>query len=175
MAQQHQSPTQTTATEQSMQQEPMTQGQTAHGGQQSGATSGQPVRTGGRIGGQMTDQTTGMRLPQETRTALDSVAQAIQVCAWCADMCTQEADPMMIDCIKLCEDVTELGETVLALAPRNSYFTQDVVRTFQEAAQACARECGQHEHAHCQECATVLEQAAEATRQLAGTGTQQMQ
>lgn len=107
------------------------------------------------------------QLPQQYRQSLDAVAQAVQVCGWCADKCIEEANPQMVECIKLCEDVVEIGEAVLALGPRSSPFTAELVQTFERAAQACARECGQHSHSHCQECAAVLPQAAQIARQLA--------
>lgn len=107
-------------------------------------------------------------LPQQYRTALASVTQAVQVCGWCADQCVQSADPNMIECIRLCEDVVELGETVLATVPRSSRFSAEIVATFQQAAQACAQECGHHEASHCQECAAVLPDAIAATDQFVG-------
>ena len=110
------------------------------------------------------------QLPQQYRQSLDAVAQAVEVCGWCADKCVEEANPNMIECIKLCEDVVEIGETVLALGPRSSRFTAELVQTFERAAQACAQECGQHSHSHCQECATVLPQAAQIARQLSAQG-----
>lgn len=113
------------------------------------------------------------RLSQQQRSALMQVAEAVEVCGWCADRCIQHADPNMIECIRLCEDVVELGETTLALLPRNSRHGQSVLQTFQQAAQACAQECGRHEHAHCQECARVLQQVASATQQLTQSTGQQ--
>ncbi len=115
------------------------------------------------------------RLPQQYRQSLGAVAQAIEVCGWCADKCIEEADPNMIECIKLCEDVVEIGETLLALGPRSSRFTSELVQTFERAAQACAQECGQHHHSHCQECAAVLPQSAQIARQLSGQSGQSQQ
>ena len=106
------------------------------------------------------------QLPQEYRQSLDAVAQAVEVCGWCADKCIEAADPNMVPCIKRCEEVVEIGETVLALGPRSSQFTPELVQTFERAAQACTQECGQHSHSHCQECAAVLPQAARIARQL---------
>ncbi|WP_135366496.1 four-helix bundle copper-binding protein [Halosimplex halophilum] len=125
--------------------------------------------TGMQSGGMQTGGT----LPQQYRTSLASVAEAVQVCGWCADQCIQEADPMMTECIRLCEDVVELGEAVLATVPRNSRFAGELVETFQRAAQACAQECSQHQHSHCQECASVLGETLTATEQLTGAGSQQ--
>lgn len=115
------------------------------------------------------------RLSAQQRSALTNVTQAIEVCEWCADQCVQEADPSMIECIRLCEDVAELGETALALAPRNSRYTQSVLQAFQGALQACAQECGRHQHAHCQECAQVLSQVTRAVQPLQQQPQQQSQ
>lgn len=115
------------------------------------------------------------QLPQQYRQSLDAVAQAVQVCGWCADKCVESANPNMVECIKLCEDVVEIGETVLALGPRSSRFTAELAQTFERAAQACARECGMHSDSHCQECASVLPQAARMVRQLSAQGAQSQQ
>jgi len=102
----------------------------------------------------------------------DMVARAMDVCGWCADQCIQEADPMMAECIRLCEDMTELGEAVLALLPRNSRYSTDLLQVYQQAIQACARECSQHPHAHCQECAATLGRASQTVQQYMGMLTQ---
>lgn len=107
--------------------------------------------------------------PQE-RAAVDAITRAIQVCGFCADQCVQQADPSMIDCIQLCEDVTEIGETALAIIPRDSRFTGSVLQTFRQAAQACAQECSRHHHAHCQECAQELDRAIDAVDAFLGGG-----
>jgi len=137
-------------------------------------------RQGGQMqmgqGGQMqmgqSRMQSGGTIPQQYRTSLNSVAQAIQVCGWCADQCIQMADPNMVECIRLCEDVVELGEAVLATVPRSSRYSDQLVQAFQQAAQECARECGRHQSSHCQECANTLPQAISATQALIGFGQQ---
>lgn len=130
------------------------------------------VQTGQQIGGQqgmsqgMGGQQMQGRLSPQQRSALIDVARAVEVCSWCADQCIQEVNPNMVECIRLCEDVVELGEAVLALAPRNSRFSQSVVQPFQQAVQACGQECSSHQASHCQECAQVLSQVANSTQQL---------
>jgi len=135
--------------------------------QQHGSTGGQQQFTQ-QPGGQQDAGT----LPQKYRRALDVVAQSVAVCGWCADQCVTSADPHMIECIRRCEDVVEIGETLLAVAPRSSRYTADIARTFAQAAQACARECGQHQDSHCQECASLLPQAAQSAQQLTMGGGQ---
>jgi hypothetical protein len=110
--------------------------------------------------------------PQQ-RAALEGVARAVQVAGWCGDQCIQTADPSMTACIRLCDDVVELGEAVLSLVPRTSQFGPATLQTFEQAARACARECGQHAHAHCQECAQVLTDTSDAVQQFVATSGQQ--
>lgn len=134
----------------------------------------QQFNTTGQVqGGQSQGYQSGGTLPQQKRTAIESIAQAVAVCGWCADQCVQTADPSMIECIRLCEDVVELGEALIALGPRSSRYTGEIAQAFQRAAQACAQECGQHQMSHCQECANVLPRAGEMASQLAGGGTMQ--
>lgn len=131
----------------------------------SGAQSG--AQTGAQgFGGQEAGRQFAGRLPTQQRSALLDVARAVEVCEWCADQCVQEANPNMIECIRLCEDVAELGESTLTLLPRNSRFGQSVAGSFQQAIQACAQECSRHQQAHCQECARILSEVMNSTQQL---------
>jgi len=145
--------------------------------QQMPQTGGQSTQYmgGGKQGTQQTGtgpKTMSKTLPDAHWSGLTSVAQAIAVCEFCADQCIQEADPMMIECIKQCEDVADIGKSVLSLVPHQSRNAQQVLQAFQQAVQSCAQECSQHQHAHCQECARVLSQVQETIPQLQGTGQQ---
>lgn len=142
------------------------------GGQMQGGQMQGSQMQGGQMQSGMTGQATGTTLPQQHRMILDYVAQAVQVCGFCADQCIQEASPQMIGCIRSCEEVVELGETVMALLPRNSRYATTLLQAFQQAAQDCAQECGQHQHDHCQECATVLNQTIQTIQQYGMTGQQ---
>lgn len=132
--------------------------------------------------GQQRSQQMGQRYqdvetPQQ-QAAIDEIGWAVRVCEWCADQCIQHADPNMVECIRLCEDVSELGETALTLIPRNSRHVQQHLQTLQQALEACAQECGQHQHAHCQECAQILPEVMQSIQQYTGSfqqmGGQQM-
>jgi len=105
-----------------------------------------------------------VQTPQE-QSAIDGITQSIQVCSWCAEQCIRDANPGMIECIRLCHDVAELGEVAQVLLPRQSNFAPQVLQTFMQAAQACAQECAQHQHVHCQDCAQVLNQAVDSIQQ----------
>lgn len=123
-------------------------------------------------GAQMGQRLQDVETPQQ-RTMVNEITWAIQTCEWCAHQCIQLGDPNMAECIRLCEDVSELGETALTLIPRNSRHTQQLLQFFQQVLHACAQECGQHQHAHCQECAQVLPQAAQSIQQYAESIQQQ--
>ncbi|WP_424020030.1 four-helix bundle copper-binding protein (plasmid) [Halorientalis pallida] len=120
-------------------------------GAQTGQTYGQSQSATVGTQGGYRQQTT-----QQSQQLADSISRAVEVCGYCADQCIQESNPGMVECIRLCHDVTEIGETALAMVPRNSRYGQAILQTFQQAVQACAQECGQHDRDHCQECARVL-------------------
>jgi len=128
--------------------------------------------TGGQMSQQMGGQ--GMRFSEietpQMREMTQTIHRAAMACEWCADQCIQEADPMMIECIQLCEDVSELAEVAETFVPRQSRFERSVLQTLQQAMQACAQECGRHSHAHCQECAEELHRATDAIQQYLSTG-----
>lgn len=113
-----------------------------------------------------------VQTPQEA-AAMDAITRAIEICEWCAEQCIAEGNPAMADCIRLCEDVSELGELSQVLLARKSNYSMPVVQTFEQAMQACAQECSRHGHAHCQDCVSVLGESIKAIQQLTGTAGQQ--
>ncbi len=141
-----------------------------------GGQAQQPSQQFDRIGQQIDQQMSqqmGQRYqdietPQQ-QAAIDEISWAIRVCEWCADQCVQHANPNMVECIRLCEDVSELGKTALTLIPRNSRHVQQHLQTLQQALEACAQECGRHQNVHCQECAQILPQAVQSIQQFVGS------
>lgn len=124
-------------------------------------------------GGQPSGQQAGYRLqdvqtPQEA-TAMNAITRAIEVCEWCADQCIADGGAHMAECIRLCEDVSEIGEASQVLLARRSNFSTPVVGTLVQAMQACAQECSRHDRAHCQDCTAVLGQSIDAIQPLLGT------
>lgn len=164
------------------------------GSQQTGQQAGGQLQTGaqGQTGGQLQagqqigQQSSGSRSAQEMemtrqeglsgthQEALQGIAEAIQVCAWCADQCVQEASPEMTQCIRLCEDVAELGEAAHVLLARNSQYSTPLLGTLRQAMEACANECARQAHGHCQDCATTLDRVANSITQFTGQTGQQL-
>lgn len=148
-----------------------------HTGMGTGMTSGQgtqemqPGEGGMQQGGGVTtaQQPMGVTLDDglsgPMRVALHDTIKALRVCEWCADQCIDEG-PEMARCIRLCRDTADLAELNAEFIIRDSMFGPDVALTFAEAAEECARECSQHPHEHCQECARVLPRAARTVRDL---------
>jgi hypothetical protein len=162
-------------------------GQQTGGMQQMGGTSGQQMggqQMGGQqMGGMGGQQIHEMRLQDaitpEMRTALEAFADAEDACEWCAEACVASGNPAMAECIRLCRDVADLAGINQKFLARDSIFGQEAAAVFQRAARECAQECAQHSDAHCQECAQVLERAAQSTeamlRSLAGQPSQPAQ
>lgn len=146
------------------QQMPQTQGGQAQQPQQ----QQQFTQSGQQMGHRLQD----VASPQQ-QAAIDTITWAIQVCEWCAEQCIQLPNPHMVECIRLCRDVSELGETAFTLLSRNSRYIQQHLQILQQALQICAQECSQHHHAHCQECAEVLPQTAQSIQQYLELSQQQ--
>lgn len=127
------------------------------GSQQAGATQQQPP------GGM--DQKLEEAISDEMRVALHDFVEAATACEWCAERCIDEG-PQMAECLRLCRDVADLATLNIQLLSRDSVFGPEVAEVFAEAAEACGRECAQHPHKHCQECAEVLDRAARSTRKM---------
>jgi len=150
--------------------------------------SAQPGIKGGMQagGGQTTTQPMGRQqelrldeaLTNEMRVALHDLVQAANVTEWCAEQCI-DAGPQMNECLRLCRDVADLAAMNVSFMTRDSAFGPDLIDVFIEAADACARECAQHAHGHCQECAEALSKAIQSSKQMLarfqGGGQQPMQ
>ncbi len=154
----------------------MSEQYTQQGGQQAqltgqqGTTMGQSRTTGQQGGLRLQD----VQSPQEA-AAMNAITRSIEICEWCADQCIAEGNANMAECIRLCEDVSELGEASQVLLSRKSNYSTPVVQTLAQAMQACAQECSRHTQAHCQDCASVLGQSINTVQQLTGSMRQGMQ
>lgn len=127
-------------------------------GQQPGHSSGMAQVPGGNL---KLEQA----LSDEMRVALHDFVESATTTAWCAEQCIDEGTGMS-ECIRLCRDVADLAGLNIQLLSRDSVFGPEVAEVFVSAAEACAQECGQYPHKHCQECAEVLGRAARSTRRM---------
>ncbi|MFC4407998.1 four-helix bundle copper-binding protein [Haloarchaeobius iranensis] len=100
-------------------------------------------------------------LTRDMRVALHDFEEVATVCNWCAEECLGEMG--MEECARLCQDVADLAILNVQFIARDSPFGIDLAETFAYAAEECERECAQHPHDHCQECAAVLRRAVDST------------
>jgi hypothetical protein len=125
--------------------------------------AGQPA------GGKRSMGTRDMRLEEafseDMQIALQDFVEAVKVCEWCADQCIDEG-PQMAGCIRLCRDVADIASLNAQLLSRDSVFSPRATELFISAAEACAQECAQHHHRHCQACAEVLQRAVGTSQRM---------
>ena len=114
------------------------------------------------------------QLPQQYRQSLSAVAQAIEVCGWCADKCI-ETGPEMAECARLCNDLADIAELNEKLIARDSINGPEVAETFLRVAQQGMPILQQYQQTpHVQETLQAVEQATETTnRLLSSIGGQQ--
>ena len=89
-------------------------------------------------------------------------------CDHCATACLQEEDvKMMARCIALDMDCAQICRLATAYMARGSQFAKEFCRLCADICEACAEECGKHQHDHCQECARACRRCAEECRRMA--------
>ncbi|WP_276254597.1 four-helix bundle copper-binding protein [Halomontanus rarus] len=102
----------------------------------------------------------------EIQNCIDNCLEAAQACEWCADACAGEGEEMA-ECIRLCRDVADLTTLHARFMARDSDYHADLAAVCADACEACAEECAQHDHEHCQVCADACEACAESCREMA--------
>ncbi|MFC5972661.1 four-helix bundle copper-binding protein [Halomarina salina] len=105
-------------------------------------------------------------LSEEQRECIDNCNEAAQVCEWCADECAGHGEEMA-ECVRLCRDVADIASLHARFMARDSDYSGDLGELCAEACEACADECEQHDHDHCQACVDVLRECAETCRSMA--------
>ena len=89
----------------------------------------------------------------------------IAACNFCASACLQEEHvKMMATCISNNLDCAEVCRTTAVLLARNSKHGKHLLKECIELCDACAEECGKHQHDHCQACAQACRECAGACR-----------
>lgn len=99
-------------------------------------------------------------LSERERDCLELCRRAVAVCEWCADECADHDG--MTGCVRQCRDVADVASLHCKLLARGSDHREALAGLCATVCRACARECEQHDHDHCQTCATVLTDCAAA-------------
>lgn len=107
---------------------------------------------------------------KEHAAALEALYQCAAHCRLCADACLAEDNvESMVRCIRGdldCAAICEATAQVIAQPGSSGAPWREQLEVAITMAEACAEECGKHDHTHCQECATACREAAEACRAL---------
>lgn len=89
----------------------------------------------------------------------------IAACNFCASSCLKEDHvQMMANCIATDLDCAEICRTTAVLLARNSPHAKHLLKECIEVCEACATECGKHDHDHCKACEKACTECAEACR-----------
>ena len=110
-----------------------------------------------------------LRVDDLTR-AIEALNACAAHCLACADACLEEDDvDSMVRCIRSdldCATICRATADVLARAGASGMPWRQQVEVAVAATDACAEECGSHDHDHCQACAAACRRASEACQQL---------
>jgi hypothetical protein len=99
---------------------------------------------------------------------LEKLWACAAACEYCADQCLGEDNVEMMErCISLDRDCADMCVLTARFAARESEFIKKMLQECMNLCNACAEECGKHEHEHCKRCAEACRQCEEACRQAA--------
>ena len=94
---------------------------------------------------------------KEHAAALEALVQCAAHCRACADACLAGDDVAeMARCIRSdqdCAAICDATAEVIAQPADSGAPWRKMLEIAIEMCEACADECGQHDHGHCQECA----------------------
>lgn len=96
-------------------------------------------------------------------TLMNALGRCITHCNHCADACLDEDNvKKMVACIRLDRACAEVCSALHQILATRYADIDDLVRYCQKICEACAEECGKHEHQHCKDCADACRDCADA-------------
>jgi hypothetical protein len=93
---------------------------------------------------------------------IDACLACLVECEKCSTMCITM--PGHENCVKVCRDCADICALCARLCARGSSFADAMCALCVRCCEACAAECRQHDHAHCQACAEACKRCAEACK-----------
>jgi hypothetical protein len=94
---------------------------------------------------------------------IQKLLDCVLACENCAAACLQEPDvAMMAGCIKLDRDCADICAQGARLLQRSSDIAHQFLVLCEEICRLCSAECGKHQHDHCEHCARVCLDCAQA-------------
>lgn len=98
---------------------------------------------------------------------IHTLGHCINHCNYCADACLDEDNFLeMVNCIRLnrvCAEACAALAQILAIRDSD---VKGLVEYCRATCEACAVECGKHNHDHCQVCAEACRKCAEACKKI---------
>ena len=95
------------------------------------------------------------------KSCIDACLRCASICNHCASSCTQEDDvKIMAACIQLDMECAVICYAAAQLMSLGSNKAKQICRICADLCEACANECGKHQHGHCQECAKACKECA---------------
>ena len=97
---------------------------------------------------------------------IESLQNCVAACEQCSDACLDEDNvESMVDCIRLDRDCADICNTAARLLSRNSDVNVELIELCERICGECARECENHDHEHCQQCAKACRRCEEHCRE----------
>lgn len=101
-----------------------------------------------------------------------ALGNCINHCNYCADACLDEDNVgKMVECIRtdrVCAEICAALNQILAIDYKDIV---SLINYCIDVCKDCARECGNHDHKHCQECAKACTDCAKACEDFLASNT----
>jgi len=102
---------------------------------------------------------------QKDSSLINKLSNCLAACEHCADACLSEDNiDAMTDCIRTDRDCADVCALAIKFVSRDSDHASSILELCADLCSACAGECADHDHDHCQECAKACRECEEACR-----------
>lgn len=106
-------------------------------------------------------------LQNQFQSCIKACYECAEACDTCAAACLQESDPkMMARCIMLDDECAAVCRLAAQMMSRSSEHANLLCQLCADICDACAQECGSHQHQHCQDCAAACRRCADECRRM---------
>ncbi|GAB6989008.1 four-helix bundle copper-binding protein [Paenibacillus pini] len=108
-----------------------------------------------------------MNQDQQYQECIEASLDCMNACNICYVSSLKEYDLAMLrECIRLNRECADICDLAAQSMQRNSPFLKEICELCILACDACAAECGKHEHDHCKACAEACRKCADTCRQM---------